>query len=313
VTSSVAISPPEASGPVVAERVRLSAMDGYELGGWWCPPPGGAPVAVGFICGGGGVPARSYRRFAEHMAARGIGFLAFDYRGVGLSRRGRLRGLPARAEDWAELDIAGAIAYLAARHPTVPVVAVAHSIGAFLFGGARNASQVSAACFVAPHTGYFADYAPLYRLPMTLAWHGVMPVLVRVMGYFPGKRLGLGEDLPAGIASQWAARRTPDFRPAGTKAEVVRARAMIERSAAVRCPLLCVLFADDAFATQRGARRLLSLYARAPHDIVAIAPADLGLGRIGHLGFLRARAAPVWDRIADHLSNRPGSETIADR
>jgi predicted alpha/beta hydrolase len=88
---------------------------------------------------------------------------------------------------------------------------------------------------------------------------------------------------------------------------------MFERSAAGRCPLLCVWFADVAFATQRGARRLLSLYARAPHDIVAIAPADLGLGRIGHLGFLRARAAPVWDRIADHLSNRPGSETIADR
>ena len=66
------------------------------------------------------------------------------------------------------------------------------------------------------HTGYYGDYHPRYRLPMTAVWHALMPAITLVLGYFPARRLGLGEDLPARVALQWAGRRTGDLRPAGS-------------------------------------------------------------------------------------------------
>lgn len=36
-------------------------------------------------------------------------------------------------------------------------------------------------------------------LQMLAKWHAIMPLLTRVRGYFPGKRLGWLEDAPAGV------------------------------------------------------------------------------------------------------------------
>ena len=48
---------------------------------------------------------------------------------------------------------------------------------------------------------------------MAVLWHGVMPLVTRVVGYFPAQILGLGEDIPAGVAMQWAARTGPELCP----------------------------------------------------------------------------------------------------
>ena len=43
-------------------------------------------------------------------------------------------------------------------------------------------------------------------------WHGIMPLVARVVGYFPGSRVGLGDDFPLRFALQWSGRTTPSFR-----------------------------------------------------------------------------------------------------
>ena len=88
---------------------------------------------------GAGIPASRYQNFAAFLAAAGIPTLTYDYRGIGQSRPGSLRGYAAELEDWSEYDCAAAIAWLRARFPDTEIVGIAHSVGAWVVGGAGNA------------------------------------------------------------------------------------------------------------------------------------------------------------------------------
>jgi predicted alpha/beta hydrolase len=288
--------------------VNFPALDEYVLEGtFYChreePNP---PNLVLFNCGGA-VPASRYRQFARHLASNRIAVLLYDYRGIGKSRPSRLRGFGALAEDWSEFDCGGAIAYLRSRFPKSRIIGMAHSIGALLMCGAPNVGEISQFIFICAHTGYWGDYRRSYRLPMVILWHGVMPVLTRVFGYFPARFLGLGEDIPAGIAMQWAARRNPEMRPEATAFDARRARAMMRRYRTVRGEVLAVGFADDAFATPKGTRRLLEAIPGLQTTHLSIEPSAVGMPRIGHFGFFSRSAEPaLWPTMVRLLRDQVG-------
>lgn len=285
-------------------QVRLRARDGYELGAaLYLPHTAQPPRRVAVLHCGAGIPAARYRRFARYLAETGIPVLTYDYRGIGRSRPGRLRGLRATIEDWAEYDCGGAIAWLRERYPKVEMLGIAHSIGALIIGGAHNSSQQACLVLISGHTGYYGDYLSKYRLPMTAVWHGLMPTLTRVVGYFPARRLGLGEDLPAGIALQWAGRRSPELRPTATEHGNERLQMLLDRCAALQRPALLVSISDDAFATAAGTKRLLSYYPRLfPLQYLMFTPADAGMTRVGHFGFFgRTAGAALWPRVLAQL------------
>ena len=94
------------------------------------------------------------------------------------------------------MTVAARLRSCAGAHPAAELVAIAHSFGTFLVGGAPNVAEISRFVFIGAHTGYFGDYLRRYRLPMTAMWHGVMPVLTRIVGHFPARALRLGEDIP---------------------------------------------------------------------------------------------------------------------
>jgi predicted alpha/beta hydrolase len=280
-------------------ELKFPALDGYVLGGIHFESQGEfVPHTAVVIAAGAGIPAKRYRYFASFLAASGIPVLTFDYRGIGLSRPRSLRGFNARAEDWSEADCGGAIQWMRARYPDARLAGVAHSIGSLIIGGAPNLGECAQLVFIASHTGYFGDYGKRRRIPMALLWHGVMPLLAHLFGYFPASLLRLGEDIPRGIALQWAARRTPELRPEATGSDTSRARAMLARFDAIKVPIHAFSFSDDAFATTAGARRLLAVYSGVEAAYERIEPASVGLASIGHLGFLRRDAeARLWPQI----------------
>jgi predicted alpha/beta hydrolase len=293
---------------VEAAPLRVRALDGYELGGhFYAGPAGDAAERVAVIHCGAAIPAARYRRFAAYLAASGMPTLIYDYRGIGLSRPRQLRGFRAAIEDWAEYDCGGAIAWLRSRFPRAEMVGIAHSIGALLVGGAANASEQDRLVLVGGHTGYYGDYHPRYRVPMTAVWHALMPAVTLLFGYFPARRLGLGEDIPRRIALQWAFRRSPELRPKGIGPGFARVQSLLDRCAELQRPALVVSVSDDAFATEGGVKRLLSYYPRLfPLQRVAFTPADAGTRRIGHFGlFGRHAGAALWPRLLAQLDPSP--------
>jgi predicted alpha/beta hydrolase len=292
------------------KRVSLESTDGQTIAGqlFLPPEPRQSPIAV-LIVGGAGIPARAYRHFAAFLANMGVIALTFDYRGIGDSRPERLRGYAATAVDWSEYDCGGAIRYLTKQYPDAKINAVAHSIGGFLLGGAMNSNVVSRIVLVGAHSGYLGDYKRSSLGPMVLLWHALMPAITHLVGYFPARVFGLGEDLPAGLALQWAARRTPDFRPNKKGKEFEREMAMLERHAALRARALALTFEDDPFGTLSGLRRLLSIYPQLTVNIEEFSADKAKMAKIGHYGFFRPEAAEIlWPTVFGFLAR---SESVA--
>jgi predicted alpha/beta hydrolase len=288
---------------VQGKPIRLRTADGFEIGGvfYEARGPRPRPRAAILHCGGG-VPARFYRRFADCLSRFGIPVLTYDYRGIGLSRPAKLRGFRAGIEDWIEYDSGAAIAWLRQRFPGDEIVGISHSIGALALAGAPNAAEQDRLVLIGPHTGYAGDYRALYRVPMLLMWHAIMPVLTRAFGYFPGGRLGLRGDLPAGFAMQWAGRLSPPIRMARSEGQRRRMRELLGNCAALDRPALIVTISDDAFATSAGARRLLSYLPRLSCRHVVFSPADAKTPRLGHFGFFRQRSGQtLWPKLLASL------------
>jgi predicted alpha/beta hydrolase len=282
------------------QLLSLAARDGYELGAALYDVENTTePAHAAVFCCGGGIPARVYRRFAAWLAARGIPVLIFDYRGIGRSRPSTIRGLAAAIEDWAELDCAAAIAWLRKRYPRAELIGIAHSVGGLVLASAPNAPELRRFLMIGVHTGYCGDYHPRWRIPMTVMWHYLMPALVSVVGYFPGRALRIGEDLPSAFARQWSGRRTPEFDSGGA----ARVAECIARCRELEGRALALTFTDDGFATVEGARRLMGFLPRIAFEHRVIAPSDVGLPSIGHFGFFRQSAeGALWPPVAAWLA-----------
>jgi len=141
---------------------------------------------------------------------------------------------------------------------------------------------------------------------MYILWHALMPSLTRVVGYFPGRRLHLLEDLPAGVALEWANRRRPDFwwnkKTMDGAADTTWKENTLDRFQAIRAPTLALRFTDDAFATEAATVRILSLYQNCPATQMVLGPSDAGGQKIGHFGFFRSRFRDtLWPRVLEWL------------
>mgnify|MGYP006210822357 CR=1 FL=1 len=111
----------------------------------------------------------------------------------------------------------------------------------------------------------------------------VVPLLTRVFGYFPGKRLGWLEDTPSGVVHDWTTR-TPRYehRPSG------RALAALP-FAQVRAKTLAISLTDDPFGTVAATERLLGYLQSAERQHLRIAPVDISVEEIGHFAFFHDR------------------------
>jgi predicted alpha/beta hydrolase len=293
---------------VVEESVSFPTNDGYSIHGtlFGSTATRQAPCAAVFNCGAG-IAAKYYRRFARYLAANGIPTLTYDYRGIGQSRVGNLRGFKASVADWSQHDCSAAINCLSKRFPNAALLGVSHSIGALILGGATNAQMLSGLVMICPHTAYFGDYRRGYRLPMAILWHGVMPILTATVGYFPGSALRLGEDIPHGVAMQWAKRLSPSVRGNGDR----RTHELMSTFADLRLDALCITISDDAFATPRGAERLKSFFPRMTFNQRMLTPKEAGQPKIGHYGYFRRSAeATLWPLLLAYLRGQVESSVV---
>lgn len=233
----------------------------------------------------------------------GIPTLTYDYRGIGLSKPKHLRGFQASIEDWSEFDCSAAIDWLHQRSMAKQVFGVGHSVGSLLFCGAPNVGRLSGLVMIGPHTGYYGDYQLLLRAPMAVLWHIAMPIIASLVGYFPAKALGLGDDIPKGIAMQWARRRMAPSNLLNDQGLAKgRAQRMFEQFSRVELPALMLTIADDAFATTAGAARVRQMLPKLHFVHRFISLAEARQNRIGHFGFFRrVSSSTLWPIVLRHL------------
>ena len=279
---------PRADTPV--EPVRLVAADGTVLAArrYAATAPRIGRIVV---AGATAVPQRFYRRFAEHAAARGYETLTLDYRGIGLSRPATLKGYRMRYLDWARLDLTAAVEAMAA-DDHVPLFMLGHSFGGHAFGLLPNHARVAAFYTFATGAGWHGWMSPAERWRVLAMWRVIGPVLTRWKGYLPWSLVGMGEDLPLGVYRDW--RRWCRY-PRYFFDDPEQAHLAAE-FAAVRTPIVAANALDDAWAPPPSRDAFMAAYTGTSWQHVDIDPRAEGLGAIGHMGYFRAEAKPLWDR-----------------
>ena len=296
-----------------ARPLEIACADGVVLGGHFWQRVRGAPAGTVIVNPATGVLARYYHHYARFLAAHGFDVVTYDYRGIGASRPASLGGCAYRWRDWGEKDFEAALAWVRARDASAPVFVVGHSVGGALPGLARGASNIRRLLSVGGQFGCWRHYAPAHRTRLFLKWHVAMPALTVLCGYFPGRRLGWLEDLPAGVAYEWSFRRSrlEDNYPEAEREMILR------RFDAVTAPILAVTLSDDAIATVPAIRAVLERYRGAQRTQVLLDPADLGQDAVGHFSLFHSRHANgfwldtlLW--LRDGINPWPDTEVVGD-
>lgn len=281
-------------GGARATELQIPAGDGRLLGATIFTPaePSGQEHPVTVLASATGVKRRFYDAYALFLAEGGLHVITFDYRGIGGSRSGALGSFRATAREWGELDLNGVLTWAMARFPGERVGIVGHSIGGQLVGLAPAAAMADRVLMISAQSGYWPLFDAPLRYVYALLWYAGIPALTRMFGFLPARSLGLGEDLPAGVAQEWAQWcRTPGYLIEALDDPVVQAR-----YADVRLPILAYSASDDPMAPPRAVDALLALYANADVERRHVFPRDVGLDSIGHFGFFRNGARGVlWD------------------
>lgn len=289
---------------VFADDITFEAADGYSLAATLFLPRGAKRHAV-LISSATATPRKIYRGFAGYLAHRGCAVLTFDYRGTGDSRRRAvegyykpksLRGFKADMADWAALDITAAVAWMRERYHNFPLGYVGHSFGGQTLGLLANNSEVSRALLVAAQAGYWKLMTSPERYRVFGMLNYVGTPLTRLLGYAPGWG-GIGMDLPKDAFLQWT-RWVNSPRYLLDDKTLTSLGNFANYKGAMRA--LC--FSDDPWATQPAVELLCSFYSATKPELIALTPADLGVPRIGHLGFFRPEHRDtLWRGAAEWL------------
>lgn len=280
---TIELAAPEATA---VEAVTLEASDGFQLAATRFAARGERVGSI-VVASATGVGQQFYRRFAEYASACGFSVLTFDYRGIGRSRPASLMGFDVELLDWGRRDLAAAIDAMA--DEGAPVFVVGHSIGGQALGLAPNHERVSGCYTFGTGTGWHGWMTPLEGAKVRLLWTLVLPPIAAWKGYAAWSSFGMGEDLPLGVYRKF--RRwcnMPRFFFDDPEMAGIE-----ETYAKVRTPIVAANALDDYWSLPRSRDAFVFAYRNAPVTRIDLDPRPVG--SIGHMGYFRQHAAPLWN------------------
>lgn len=281
------------------DDIQLEAIDGRPIGARRYEPTH-RPFAQVVIHGATAVPARFYDAWAHHLADRGVRVLTYDYRGIDRSRTAPLRDDDVTMRDWFD-DAAVAQRWLHDLDADLPLVSVGHSFGGQI--AAAITPPADAIVVVAAQGGYVGRFPSPQRYELRAVMSVAIPSIAMLWGYLPGW-IGLGEDLPGGVARQWARWcLSPEYY----LSELPHMKSKLARWEG---PMLALSFTDDPYASLENVEWLLGRFENADLEHMRFAPHELGLSSVGHFGFFRKTAAVRLWGVVDRFLAQFGGPTV---
>ncbi|TPX57333.1 hypothetical protein PhCBS80983_g03891 [Powellomyces hirtus] len=267
------------------------------------PPP---PAVL--INAATGTPRRFYANFATYLASvHAVPVLTYDYRGIGDSIVGGPAQLAALKhctikEHWAARDQPAVTEYLHAQYPDRELVLMGQSVGCHIAPCNPAIGLVSRYLFVSGNNAH-------WRYHVTPTQTRAFPVVVELLGllhrgYFPATKIKLCDDLPLGVARDWA--RWTRYREYCTvEKDVQRLYHTFTPESAIH-----VAVSDDELVhpdinsiafeawNELMPNAAIKFYYVDPSDLAA----DPSRG-VGHLGLFRKSCQAGWETLVPYILN----------
>lgn len=282
------------------ETLNISCRDGVELSGWLIPSSTPAKGVIQ-INPATAVLSRLYRPLADYLAACGWHTLCYDYRGTGDSRHSSLKPRQIGFTTWADHDVSDVTRYVHNRFNGLPHFAIGHSFGGHALGFSDTTNLLNGAVLIASHAGCYRHVRG-FRERQKVRF--LLKVLLPATGYFmntiPGRKLGIGDDLPAGVAFEWS--RWTSMENYFFDDTTLNAKA---RFAAVKVPLLSIGLDDDPWASPHAIDVIARHFTGTTVERWQRGPQHSHDHAIGHMGFFRAQHRDtLWPELEQWISAR---------
>lgn len=287
---------------VIKKSLALKTKDGYTISAYRYGTSSEdtdhtMPILV--VGGATAVPQRFYERFANYAVERGFTVITLDYRGVGESAPKSLKGFDMHYLQWATEDLATAVGYAQTLRLETnnkrPLLLVGHSFGGHALGLLPNIEFIDGAYMFGAGAGWHGWMPYFESLKVRVLWHVIAPVLVRIYGYLPWSKLGLGEDLPLNVYREWKhwCRYPHYFFDDPTMSHVADLFARFNK------PLIALNAVDDKWAQPASRDAFFKGYANAQLQTVTIQPGDVGLKQVDHMGYFKKNSQAIWQGVLD--------------
>ncbi|MCW7540134.1 alpha/beta fold hydrolase [Aquabacterium sp. A7-Y] len=284
-------------GPAASDEAEIRIPSGdVSLASTLYSPKGGAPVKACVVLSGAiAVPRRFYGRLASWLASKGYQVLTYDYSGMFDSQVTRQQRRQIGLRTWSEGDFEAVVSWCEQAHPGLPVLALAHSFGGTVMSLAPALGRVAGLVIISSGSGYWGHVPWGHRKIGRMSfWYVTLPLLARLFGYFPGRRLRLLGDIPKGVDLDWAAScRRPGY--------VRDALPRCPGFDSLRAPAVCLTFDDDKAVTEAAATWLAAEFG-ARLEVKKVRATSAGRGGNFHFDYFRPQLGGLfWDELRQWL------------
>jgi predicted alpha/beta hydrolase len=154
-----------------------------------------------------GVSASYYEPLAHALNNEGIDCVLADWRGHGSSRQRASRKENFDYHTLVNTDIDAVINWTRKRYPQLPLITLGHSLGGqlSLLYAATHARRVDGAILVASGSVFFRAYPFPHDIKVFFATQ-FFALIAKLVGYFPGNRIGFGGREARGVMADWASQ-----------------------------------------------------------------------------------------------------------
>lgn len=231
-----------------------------------------------------GVKQVFYAKYATYLANKGYLVFTYDYRGIGESKPPKLKNFSAHFIDWADKDFMAITQYTEEFYPNHEKFLIGHSIGGIMIGLTRAYKVYSKIVTIGSQYGYIKNFHQKDKPKVNFFFRAAIPVLSTFYGYFPSQKVGMGEPIPNGIASDWRKLILKEASILGYANETQNLYDEITQ------PILIISLDDDFMATPKSVDLFAELVLKnAKKKRLNIIPREYGLDKIGHLDFFREK------------------------
>ena len=238
-----------------------------------------------------GVKQSFYKNFATYLSNKGYLVFTYDYRGIGESKPAKLKDFEANLIDWADKDFLGLTEYIEEFYPNHEKYLIGHSIGGIMIGLTKANQNYRKIVTIGSQFGYIKNFHPKDKPKVLFFFRVAIPLLSAFYGFFPSKKVGMGEAIPLGIASDWRKLVLEEQSILGYANETQNLYDEITQ------PVLIISLDDDYISTPKAVDLFGELVLKnAKKKRLNLIPKDYGLNEIGHLDFFRELNQPqLWD------------------
>lgn len=269
-----------------SDSVRITAADGHETA---LEIFGSSSDSALLFLPALGVPISYYQPFLSQLASAGFHVHGLELRGMTQSSITNVRRTDFGYQHMLTLDIPAALAAL----PAEPVALIGHSLGgqlALLYAAMNPAFAVPAVA-IASGSSFHGTVASRRGRRIRRRQIAAVPHLVRILGYFPGHRLGFGGRQPKSVMLDWALEGQT-----GRYAESLESGL-----GAVRSPVLSITLEGDRLITEAAAAHLRERLTSAPVSTTRLPVSENAGEPFDHFRWARSNPTPVVRTITAFL------------